>query len=50
MTSKKCEFKYGSDLRPLRSSPTAAAAAAKTFGVVRYTAGNPPKKVAASAS
>jgi hypothetical protein len=44
MTAKKHDFKYGCDRRPLRSSPTAAAAAAKTFGAIRYTAGKPPKK------
>jgi hypothetical protein len=44
MTARKHDFKYGSDRRPLRSSPNAAAAAAKTFGAIRYTAGKPPKK------
>ena len=48
MTDEKHDFKYGSDRRPLRSSPNAAAAAAKTFGAVRYTA-KAPKKVAAGA-
>jgi hypothetical protein len=50
MTAKKHDFKYGSDRRPLRSSPNAAAAAAKTFGAIRYTAGKPPKKVAVGAA
>ena len=38
MTAKKHDFKYGSDRRSLRRSPNADAAAAKTFGAVRYTA------------
>jgi hypothetical protein len=50
MTAKKHDFKYGNDRRPLRPSLNATAAAAKTFGAIRYTAGKPPKKVAAGAA
>ena len=43
MNVKKLEFKYPVDRRPPRRTPGAAAAAAKTFGVIRYTA-QPPHK------
>jgi hypothetical protein len=43
MTSKKHDFKYPLDKRPVRFSPNAAEAATKTFGDVQYTIGNPPK-------
>jgi hypothetical protein len=44
MTSKKYDFKYGGDKRPLRPSPNALAAVEQTFGVVTYTASNPPRR------
>jgi hypothetical protein len=43
MTAKNDDFKHPIDRRPPRRSLGAAEAAAKTFGVVTYTASNAPK-------
>lgn len=48
MTAKKHDSRFVADRRPPRRSAGAAAAAAKTFGVVRYTAAKVPKKAEGS--
>jgi hypothetical protein len=45
MEAQKREFKFALDKRPLRATPEADAAAAKTFGDVSYTVGSPKSQL-----
>jgi hypothetical protein len=47
MNIKKAHSKYLIDRRPPRRSANVSAATVKTFGIVRYTAGNAPKRATA---